>query len=386
MPTHASSSVQRSSPKGRALAYLRQVSYIILAAAHLQDTKSPKAGQLRLIPLSLEPRSKDNGAEKLKLTPTQKKGLNSQKPFEGQHVAVFFDKRPISEQFSQEMISNKLTKKISFKAYGDWLEKNTKKPVPFKPTIQPQASMDVTNSPPSHSRFKAKILTARAKEDNITNELKSINLSRKDSYKEYPSIDISDSGSLKRGGMYVPPGLNPTANLEVSKFHGLKASHSSRTFDSSSVGKKSDNASSKELKSVESILLHSTVSQRKSQVVESNMTNKEKDLTVNCQTDRQQNSEQDAIANTPSTQPSEEAQPQPPRKLFQRNGPAARPPMLFMQNKAGVSFGNRVPSPNVVVDRPQSKESNKKEEEVAGKGKPPMKKDNFNGVITIFDK
>lgn len=303
---------------------------------------------------------------------------------------MFFDKRPISEQFSQEIISNKLSKKISFKAYGDWLEKNTKKPVAFKPTMKTQASVEAGGSSPQ-SKFKAKILTARAKEDNITNELKTTNLSRKDSSKEYPSIDISDSGSLKRSEKYVTAGLNLLTNLEVSKFHALKSSQSSnKTFDSSSVGKKSDKDTSR----VESILLQSTASYRKSQIMQNNTDNQ--DLEVKSQTQHKRNSLQmegsEGSENPPATQPTTQhteeadAQPQQPRKLFQRNNgvPMGRPPMLFMQQKPGVSFGNRVPSPNVpnvMVDRPQSKESNnKKEEEANGKAKLPTKKENFNGV------
>lgn len=267
---------------------------------------------MRLIPLSLEGRGKENLVGNTK-TPNFNKGFDSSNKFEPSHLTIIVHNRPNSEECPKPNASDKMNQKLPYKPYSNWIERTLKMPTPSSPASI--ADTDLNNAS-TKSKFKSKLLTARVTEEDIAKQMKrSKNV--EGVYKEQTISEHSINLNLKKSGMSLHGDLTLLKNSD--SWQG------SKTLDGP-IEKSillADNY--KDAPVTESTLLYSSKSSKKSQ----GSPNKDTPEKMIKQASVEKNIFQQADA--PEIQ-----QPQ-PKKLFQKKDAQvapARVPMLFAK-KAG---------------------------------------------------
>ena len=297
----------------------------------LRGSKTSKAAApVRLIPLALEARGKENllGARKVS---SFKTGLEATDKFEPSHVAVIVHDRPISEEFAKEAASDKLTQKATVKPFYNWLEKSFKLPTVTSPPSMCNNTGDISTK----SKFKSKLLTARVTEEDIAKQLTKTRNSEC-TPKEVPVSDLAQNSSQKKSGLSRYGGITlPKALPEVSSWQehvNNKPSTFSKAMDSvNSVNeRKSEQLNGREAAIVESILLSASKSPKNLQSIQAIQKDTPQKVSSSV-------SPQMTTMKMPG-QSQENGQYQ-PRKLFQRKDAqtTVRSPLLFARKPANES-------------------------------------------------
>jgi len=151
---------------------------------------------VRLIPLSLEGRGKENLVGNTKI-PNFNKGFDSSNKFEPSHLTIIVHNRPNSEECPKQNASDKMSQKLLYKPHTNWIERTLKMPNPSSPA---SISDNDLNNASTKSKFKSKLLTARVTEEDIAKQMKrSKNV--EGVYKEQTISEHSINLNLKKSGM-----------------------------------------------------------------------------------------------------------------------------------------------------------------------------------------
>jgi hypothetical protein len=151
---------------------------------------------VRLIPLSLEGRGKENLVGNTKI-PNFNKGFDSSNKFEPSHLTIIVHNRPNSEECPKQNASDKMNQKLLYKPHTNWIERTLKMPNPSSPA---SISDNDLNNASTKSKFKSKLLTARVTEEDIAKQMKrSKNV--EGVYKEQTISEHSINLNLKKSGM-----------------------------------------------------------------------------------------------------------------------------------------------------------------------------------------
>lgn len=287
---------------------------------------------MRLIPLSLETRGKENLGGTRKVS-SFKLGLEATDKFEPSHVAVIMHDRPISEEFAKEAASDKLTQKVTVKPFYNWLEKSFKLPTVTSP---PSLCNNVPGDVSTKSKFKSKLLTARVTEEDIAKQLTKTRNSEC-TPKEVPLNELAQNSSQKKSGLSRYGSMTlAKAMPEVSSWQehvNNKPSVFSKGMDSLNE-RKIEQLNGREAAMVEPILLSASKSPKNMPNFQAIQAIKDKDTPQKVSSSV---SPQMTTMKMPG-QSQENGQFQ-PRKLFQRKDAqtTVRSPLLFARKPANES-------------------------------------------------
>ena len=302
--------------------------------------------------------------------------------FEPSHVAVIVHNRPISEEFVKEAFLDKMTQKISFKPYSNWLETSHK----IKGGSTPASIIDTDHGDFSaKSKFKSKLLTARVTEEDISKQIGK-NKSGDNSKKDKPLNELSPNSNPRKSGLSTSGDVTLLKNLDSTKPHELKSNKDSM------LNKNGPRNPGLEPLITGSIIPKHTRSPKKDQA-----TSSPPDSLIIPHKNSPERSRKTSIENGCEPQPTEVVNVQ-PKKLFQRREPQnVRSPLLFVKKLNGnfpmsiskaESSSPKIEGTNKEVE---SRSSFSRESKVDAQNEPvrsekrriSLKKEHFHGVRSL---